>query len=386
MTATIESIYALEGPNTFIAQPAVLIYLRADEQFSFWFVARLKEVAQRVGIVIAFLKVHVEALPDDWRIKVEFATPQPTVACAIAELLMQEYKATQAHDESWDSEEEIYQLQRKTRRERIPLPIVQLQASCMQHNLPLLRLADGRWQIGLGKNSLQFEQAEVLQNLPFQPNWHELSAIPIAAWVGGRARALTLARLQALFAQSEPRMQVVDQLNHTLARQIFADQALEHALFGLEVDTIFCHGLPFGQCHYAALLDLPDPPPSCIDPEKWLWSSVLPLVLAEGSNVLSVVNADDARTVGVAEFAASECVYISTGSDYGATVMAAHRAKGGRALFLRGQAVYHAQGEQEEYLGDLAIEDSGEQLGLLAIYLYLDHAGFTELKAALPWA
>lgn len=385
MPATIEGLYALEGPNTFIEQPAVLIYLRSEEHFRAWFVVRIKEVAQRVGLVIAFLKVQMKELPDDWQIKIEFATPQPSMGCAIAELLVCEYNAKQTQDESWDSEEAIYQLQRQRRQERIPLPLLQLQATCLQHRLPIFQRPDGAWQIGLGGKSVQFEQAELLQNPSFQPNWQELGHIPVAVWIGDEARRRALSLLQALFAEAAPQIQVRDQINHPEARSLFSDQQLERVLFGLEVDTIFTKGLPFGRCDYAALLDVPDPDSSCIDPQMWIWSSVLPLVFAEAPNALCVVNADDERLVELSGFGSGEIVFITTGSAQAEPVIAKHRATGGQALIMRGRAVYHAKGEQEELLGQLASDQPHEQLALLASYLYLHQAGFADLSAALGW-
>lgn len=383
MALQIEYLCALEGPNIVSFQPAVLISLRSSENIGDWFVTRIKALAQRVGLVIAFLKLDSQELSADWRIKLECVTPQPSFVCAIAELLVQAYQASQSDDESWDNEEAIYQLQRQRRLERIPLPILQLQASCMQHHLPLLRLAEGRWQIGLGSKSAQFDQAQLLQDPLFQPDWQALGLIPIAAWVGDHARALALAHLQALFAPASPSIQVVDQLNHTLARQIFADQKLEHALVGLEVDMIFRYGLPFEQSSFCALLDLPDSEHSYIDPEIWMGAAALPLVLATAPNALCVVNADDERTHALAEYAAGQCLLISTGSQQGQATIVTQRAAGGRALFLRGRAVYQAQGEHEDYLGELGSDDPDEQLALLAIYLYLEHAGYADLKPAL---
>lgn len=383
MALHIESLFALEGPNIVSFQPAVLISLRSSEPIGDWFVTRLKALAQRVGLVIGFVELNSQELSGDWRIKLECVTPQPAFVCAIAELLVREYQAEQSDDESWDSEEAIYQLQRKRRQERIPLPILQLQASCLQYHLPLLDLGDGRWQIGLGKNSFQFDQAQVLQNPAFQPDWQALGLIPIAVWLGDHARAHALNRLQSLFAQAQPAIQLVDQFNHTLARQVFADQKLEQALVGLEVASILRQGLPFEQSWFCAILDLPDPAPFCIDPAMWFDSAGLALALNTAPDALAVIYADDARTLALADYATCECVFVSTGSQQGLAAIATRREQGGRALFVRDGALYRAQGEHEEHLGDLSGAAPEEQLALLSIYLYLEHAGFADLKAAL---
>jgi cyanophycin synthetase len=76
---------------------------------------------------------------------------------------------------------------------------------------------------------------------------------------------------------------------------------------------------------------------------------VVDVVLPGGAAVL---NADDPLVAGMAEYCKGSVVFFSR--DAAHSVLVAHRASGGRAVFVKDDAIYLAEGNVERRLGDLS--------------------------------
>lgn len=362
MPITIVRLLAFDGPNLYGPQPGVAVLVWAEHDLTRQLHGALKDAALAVGVMIAQLEVNARPADGGFLLEGRFVTATSALGAQLVRYVVDGLNAQQAGDEVWDSEEPLWLLQRRRRAEALPIETLQIIAEAGAQGVPVFVRADGMLQVGYGacgralpvrrvgeqSDLLTPESVGVGRRLPTGNEaatalpWAQVGRIPLIALCGGAAVA-TAARL---LAARLPGASLAEMADFDAARVLLADPTTRLAVLGLAASDLALRGAPFDRCSACALLDLPDPPPPGLDDREELARALgVPLLLTDPAGVVAV-NADEPVLLALTDYAACPVVLLSLQPDNPA--IAAHRAAGGAALFLRNGQIIAARGSDEQ--------------------------------------
>ena len=180
---------------------------------------------------------------------------------------------------------------------------------------------------------------------------HTTQVARLVAWVmqlGGRH--VGLACRDGLFLDRR-RVEAGDCTHWDAGRRLLINRNVEAAVFENDAASILRDGLTYDRCSVGIVTDLEGAPAlgdyDVHDADQMIrvLRTQVDVVLADG---VAVLNAGDVRIAGLAPLCDGSVILYAV--DDGAAVLAAHRAAGGRAVFLRDQICVLAEGGSETAL------------------------------------
>lgn len=272
-------LHAYDGPNIFGPSPGVLLRARCDVDCSRRLRAALRDGALSIGLVIAQLTVEARPTADGHLVSALFATEAPAIGAALCAYVAAGVAAEAAHDEAWDRETPLLDLQARLHAQATPVAALQLIAEARRRGLPAFSRPDGRLQIGYGTHAWSCDLAPLRERgaAPPNPPWGRLGAVPIVAVTGHSGRAAAVRR----WADELAGARALDGASFDAARALLADPASEALILGLDTDEILRRGLPFDRCDLAVVTDRGGPrPPAAADDDEWLRALGVPMLLS----------------------------------------------------------------------------------------------------------
>jgi hypothetical protein len=383
MPISLIRLLAFDGPNRYGPQPGVLIELSCDHDYSRALRQHLKDAAQRVGVVLAYLETIARPQNDPsghYWIELRFTTPTPALGAAIGQYVIAAFHANEQGDEQWDAEEPLWLLQKRRRAEALPVHALRILADAARHTIPAFHQANGTIQIGYGTHGLAIAYGPSLhpdevgirgaapreQRMPEIP-WAQLGPIPLFTFSGHpHASAVAATAFQGILHRSnshgvpfQPATLMLD-AGFDRVREALAEPALERLIVALAASDMATRGLPFAVCTACAIIGLPDLPG---------WDALaeivgLPLLVTDPSGIVAL-DADTPAIAELSDHAACQIVFFSQS----AARLAAQRAIGARVVFAQADQIIGAQGTSEQLLAilQLDLEVSG-QLAAWAIW------------------
>ena len=104
MPTDIHQLLAFDGPNLYGPRPGVLLRVRSDKDRAQRLKAALKDGAQSVGMVLAYLDVSSQPEAGGFLISANFTTPTPNIGVELARYVVAGLNAKEAGAEEWDAE------------------------------------------------------------------------------------------------------------------------------------------------------------------------------------------------------------------------------------------------------------------------------------------
>jgi len=144
-------------------------------------------------------------------------------------------------------------------------------------------------------------------------------------------------------------------LGYEAGERMLINRAVQAAVFETSPRHILTDGLPYDRCQVGVVMTMPGPEGLAdlyiteADQMPGIVRTQVDVVLAQGAAVL---NADDARVRQLAAYCDGDVLLYSL--DPGNPAVAEHRARKGRAVLARGDAIVLAHGAEETPLLDLA--------------------------------
>lgn len=387
MPITIERLLAFEGPNLYGPQPGVALLARAERDWSGPLRAALKDGALSTGVLLAQLALAARPAPQGVLLDLHVLSPTPALAADLLRYVVAGLNARAAGDDAWDPEEPLWELQRRRRAEALPLAALQICAEAQARGLPFFVRPDGALQIGYGALGRRLavqrpgdqpgllDPAAVGVGRPAETGnaaasalpWGRLGAIPVAGLSGGPERAAAALRLAELLGAAAPA--ALSSAGFDEARALLADPRVSLAVLGLEPGDLARRGSPCERYAASALLGLPEPPPPELAGRPELARALgVPLLLTDPAG-LAALNADEPEILALAEHAPCPLALLSLRPDHPA--LAAHRARGGAALFLRDGLAVAARGSAEQTLGPAPAAQPLAELAARALAEYI---------------
>lgn len=271
---------AYEGPNIFGPGPGVLLRARCDVDRAARIRAAIKDGAQAIGLVLAYLAAEARHLHDGVLVSVTFSTELPAVGAALAAYVVEGVAAEAAGDEAWDPDAPLEALRERRRRESPPLLALQLLADARRRGVPAFVTASGGLRLGQGVRSwsCDFSPGAV----PPEPPWERLGHVPIVAVTGGAGRSAAVTRLAAELAAIGPHAVALDGAGFDAVRAVLADPATEALVAGLDTNDVLRRGVPFERCTMAMITGMDGQrPAAAADDDEWLRALGVPMLLAE---------------------------------------------------------------------------------------------------------
>lgn len=276
----LSQLFAYEGPNIFGPGPGVLLRARCDVDRSARLRAALKDGAQFIGLVIAYLEAQARADGAGFLVSATFTTDTPALGAALAAYVVEGVAAEVAGDEDWDHEGPLLALQERRRRETLPVGALQIVAEARRRGLPAFPTAGGL-RIGHGVRGWGFE-LERREDAPPTPPWDRIGHIPIIAVTGVSGRAEAVQRLADDLATIGPRAVALDGASFDATRAALADPATAALVVGLDTGDILRRGVAFERCTLAVITGRDgERPPDAADDEEWLRALGVPMLLAD---------------------------------------------------------------------------------------------------------
>jgi hypothetical protein len=395
MPISLIRLLAFDGPNRYSPQPGVLIELSCDHDCSLALRQHLKDAAQRVGVVLAYLETIARPYNDQsghYGIELRFTTPTPALGAAIGQYVIAALHANEQGDEQWDAEEPLWLLQKRRRAEALPVYALRILADAAGHAIPAFRQANGTIQIGYGTQGLAIAYGPQVHEGAVHPDavgirgaapreqpmpeipWDRLGPIPLIAFSGHpHASVVAATAFQEILQRSnshgvpfQPATLMLD-AGFDRVREALAEPALKRLIVALDATDMATRGLPFTVCTACAIVGLPDMPS---------WDAVaeivgLPLLVTEPAGIVAL-DADTPAIAELSEHAGCQIVFFSQS----AAQLAAQRASGARVVFAKADQIIGAQGSSEQLLAILQpdLEVSG-QLAAWAIWWGMPTAG-----------
>jgi len=391
----IAQLLIFEGPNRYDRRPGVLARIRADRDRSQALRHRLKDAAQRIGLVIGNPDVELHTSGSTTLHELFFVTPMPAIGAGAVRYIVGLLNARDAGDDEWDSDGPLWDLQKRRRAESLPLRALQLIAEASARDIPSFVRADGRLQLGYGACSQAFDLAPLRERGPVLtegdigigappfarpagepvPHWHHLGSPPIIAVAGGASHgpAVTmftrrlLTRMSGCVALQDAAFDDV--------RAVLADPAARMAAFALNPLELLHRGLPFDRCTVSALVDLPDTLVASAGSRTELARALGVVVLVTGPDGRIILNADDPDILALAEYA--PCPVMVIARSEGNPALLRHRTGGDCVAFIRDRTIVVAQGATETTIEPHAADDPLAALGAVAL-----HRAFTTVMDA----
>lgn len=294
-------LFAYAGPNIFGPQPGVLLRVQCDSDRSEQIRQALKDGAQFIGMIIAYLNVTATPMGEALRIDANFTTPTPDIGKALAEYVVAGIHARASNDEEWDRDTPLFALQQRRRQEALPLPALQLSTEARKRGLPVLQLPDGRVQFGYGACSWAFDPATHREDTPLHPPWEQLGDIPLYVVCGETTRAAMVQRVAAQLQASGQPLRVLDDADYAATLELLADPSTTGAVLGLRSAGILQRGLAFDRCTQAIISDLAGSRPAeALDDDEWARALGVPMLVASSPALL---NTSDPHLARLADYA-----------------------------------------------------------------------------------
>ena len=274
---------AYEGPHIYGPWTGVHLRARCDSDRSPRLRAAIKDGAQFIGLVIAYLEVTASADGPGYLIRARFATDAPRLGADLCAYVVEGIGAEARGDGTWDRDGPLFALQARRRAEALPVAALQLVAEARRRNLPCFARPDGRVQIGYGARGWSFdpEPLRAREARAPQPPWEGIGRIPIIAVTGGALRGLAVERMAAELAGLGARPAVINHASFAATRELLADPRTEALVAGLDTGDILRRGVAFDACDLAVISDRGDEkPPDADDDEEWLRALGVPMLLA----------------------------------------------------------------------------------------------------------
>jgi hypothetical protein len=378
----LDTLYRYYGPNRYGSQPGAFLRARAATKQANALRAHLKDVAQRVGIVIGYIDATDRPDPQGlqgWQVEVQCVSPTPNLA---AEALHLALAICNGQDEEV-TDQAIWALQRRRRSEALPIELLQIQAEAHTRQIPSFVRPDQQLQLGYGIHSqaipihrkadgdlMPVEAIGVTGLLekaaPPQPAWDQLGTIPIIAMsgVGGNAAAAAIAKQRPMPIAGGD----LQRIRHALS-----DPQLPALIVLPEITAMAEQGLAFEVCSVCVLLALPPSSDATTMAEMALIVG-LPLLVTAPHGV-AVLPADIPAIAALSEYAPCPIVWYAEQRE--AVLPAAHH--GIAVVYAEGNAIMALVAGQQRLLGHItaatAPADRHGQIAAMAALLGMDMQG-----------
>ncbi len=326
------------GPNIYGPQPGVLLQVHSERDRSVLLRDRLKDGAQRVGMVLGYLDVATVPVDEGYVITASFVTPTPAIGVELARHAIEALNAHESGDEAYDFDEQLWDLQKRRRAEALPVAALQVVAEAAQRGLPSYVRADGRLQIGYGARgwSLDIESMRgSTMRMPGVPGrdapqfaapavavpWEQISVIPIVALTGGMDADTAAQAVAAALRADGAAVGLAVAAGFDAARALLAERSITCAVLSLDVTDLLQRGLPFDQCAASAVLSLPDALPSgAAEREELVRALGLPMLVTVPDGA-ALLNTAVPELAALAEYAPCPVVPFAAGADTVATLL-----------------------------------------------------------------
>lgn len=297
MAISIERLLVHRGPNIYGPQPGVALRVHCDHDCGPALKNALKDGAQFIGLILAYLEVQSQCGAQGWQVEARFTTPGPDLGADLARYVVEGIRATTSADESWDRDTPLFEMQKRRRREAFPLATLQLVAEARRRGVPVLFRDDGQLQFGYGKRG----QATDPQAAQAPPAWERLGDIELYVVTGESLRNQTAAQVLAILAEQQKAVELLLDADWHASRQLLARTDLECAVLSMQSDELLRYGLPFERCTTAIVSDCVGPQPAAAqDEEEWLRALGLPMLVSQRPALLNLA---DPRIAALADFA-----------------------------------------------------------------------------------
>jgi len=297
MTIAIERLLAYQGPNIYGPQPGVVVRVHCDHDCGTALKNALKDGAQFIGMILAYLEIESRRVDQGWQVEARFATPSPDLGADLVRYVVAGIRATAGADESWDRDTPLFELQKRRRREALPLTTLQLVAEARRRGVPVLFRDDGQVQFGYGKHG----QAIDPQAPPVPPDWAALGDIELYIVTGESLRNQLAIRVVAVLAEQGQAAELLLDADWARSRQLLARPDLACAVLSMQSAELLHRGLPFDHCTMAIISDCAGLcPPDAHNEEEWLRALGLPMLVSRRPALLNMA---DPRIATLADFA-----------------------------------------------------------------------------------
>jgi hypothetical protein len=365
MPTEIIQLLGYDGPNLYGPRSGVLLRVHSDKDRAARIKNALKDGAQSVGMVLAYLDVFSEPNGSEYMISANFATPTPAIGVELARYVVAGLNAKESGDENWDAEGPLWDLQKRRRAEALPLSALQITAEAAARGIPAMLRRDGQVQLGYGARSWAFDPMRPKESSgSFAPDdiaigappfarsadsitvpWERLGPIPIIAIAGGASRDIAARLIAATIAEQGQVVRLATGAGFDATQALLADESAAVAVISLTAAGIAERGMAFERCAFSAITDLPaELPPAIADRAELARALGVPMLITDPASRVAL-NADVPEITALAEYAPCPIIYISTAMENSAVGF--HRASGGAALFVRDGAVIAATGASE---------------------------------------
>lgn len=289
-------LFAYSGPNIWGAQPGVMLRVRCTTDQRAAIRNSLKDGAQFVGMILAYLEVQISAAEPAPLITAHFITPTPELGRDLAAYVIDGVAAQLRGDEDWDRDGPLFALQKRRRRESLPVAALELVAEARARGLPVLMRPDRRVQFGYGSRSWHFDPHAATDQL--QPPWSQLGAVPLYVITGEQRRSAAVAQIGHRLAAAGYAPRVLDNAGYTETAALLADPQVELAVIGLRSAEVLQRGVAFERCTQAIISDRAGPrPPAAYNDDEWLRALGVPMLLSANPAVFDPTVAELADLV-----------------------------------------------------------------------------------------
>ncbi|MFQ3662506.1 MAG: DUF4938 domain-containing protein [Chloroflexaceae bacterium] len=279
----VRRLRAYEGPHIFGPWTGVRLQVCCDSDRSLRLRAAIKDGAQFIGLVIAYLEVTARADEPGYLVTASFTTDAPRLGADLCAYVVEGIDAEARGDATWDRDGPLFALQARRRAEALPAAALQLVAEARRRNLPCFTRADGQVQVGYGARGWHFDPEPLRApgaSAP-PPPWERLGRIPIIAVTGGALRGAAVERMAAELAGYGAQPAVIDGASFAATRELLADPRVEALVVGLDTGDVLRRGVAFDACDLAVISDRGDEmPPDADDPEELLRALGVPMLLS----------------------------------------------------------------------------------------------------------
>lgn len=275
---TITYLNAYAGPNIFGPQPGVRLRLLADADHTQRLRAALKDGAQFIGLLLANLQVAAQPAADGTQIEARFGTDAPDFGAALCRYVVAGINAELAHDDEWDRDTPLFDLQSQRRKAALPPSLLQLTDEARRRGVPVLRRADGLVQFGHGPTGVRLNPQELRRAPAPDLPWEQLRRVQLTAVTGGAERVALVERIAA----QTPGAQALTDATYAASVALLADTTADVVVLGLNTADLLEHGAPFDRCAAALIGRLErERPAGAADDDEWVRAVGLPMLLTD---------------------------------------------------------------------------------------------------------
>lgn len=275
---TITHLNAYTGPNIFGPQSGVRLRLQAEVDHARRLRAALKDGAQFIGLMLANLEVSARQDETGTLIEARFVTDAPGFGAELCRYVVAGINAELAHDEEWDRDTPLFELQSQRRQAALPPTLLQLMDEARRRDLPVVRRADGLVQLGHGATGMRLNPTELRRAPAPDIPWERLRRVQVLAVTGGVERNVIIARLAAQW----PEAQVLADAGYAASVALLAETTAEVVVLGLNTADLLRFGAPFDSCAQALICRLDAARPAeAADDDEWVRAVGLPMLLTQ---------------------------------------------------------------------------------------------------------